>query len=368
MVEYSRTNTTVVDGAIQRELEQTGDVATAKKKTIQNLGKQIDELKHEHEVIQKAAARFSVYLKSNSITHYNDATIEYLEHLIKDEKTKANYSGKPTPRLERLEKDLASYKKFVDAMQGSKSKIKPFENGHRPLDEAGVANVVKSLYELPHYGADLKKLAQVVGNAYESNFRERPYRISRRQHWREEEAEGSYRVDLDRDYSGSRWESVSGAARKAMGKRSSQPGGFSSMIDDVEREIRDEKSPAGRNSWAPSRSNASVLKKPAPANSWVNEKEKEAMEAQPAPEPLAADDNDFWPTGDSDEKSAAPLQSISGWDENAGSSAGPSRAPPPYSEATAGDAAQPQIVNGVQIVQKKGMWLKLRKRFSKKGE
>lgn len=344
MVEYSRTNTAVVDAAVQRELDETGDVATAKKKTIQSLTKLIDELRHEHEVIQLAAARFSVYLKSNSITHYNDATLEYLEHLIKDEKTKAMHVGKPNRRLEQLEKDLASYRKFVDAMQGGK----PWKSGHRALDEAGVANVVASLYGLPHYGADLKNLAKVVGNAYEANFRERPYRISRRQHWREEDLDGSS-LFWDQ-FTGVAWRAASSMGVRAPSYPSrppdrAHPASYKSMIEEAEMA-------------SSHRSN-----------------EKSQLQEKTDTTPWGADDDDFWPAPDTDEKARPAVQSISGWDANGGSSSSGSQAPPPYSEVSNDNAgAGPsstrgsQILDSVRIVQKKGMRFSWRGKFGKKGD
>ncbi|KAL4922050.1 hypothetical protein BDW62DRAFT_197288 [Aspergillus aurantiobrunneus] len=130
-------------------------------------------LKDGHMQVQTTAAKFSLCLKHNSITHYNDATVEYLEHLIKDERTKV-HTGQSWDRLESLESDLDNYKKFA----------------YVPLDESGVAKLVEKLYNLPHYGQMLKDLAQVVANAYEAMFRERPYRISRKKYWRGRDGPG----------------------------------------------------------------------------------------------------------------------------------------------------------------------------------
>ncbi|KAL3480985.1 hypothetical protein BJX99DRAFT_272191 [Aspergillus californicus] len=184
LVEYAKKEETVIDATVQRELTSSGSMIKAKRNAIRAIEKNITELKEEHMAVQTAAAKFSLYLKNNSITHYNDATIEYLEHLIKDERTKVR-TGQSRARLESLEKDLDDYKKFVDAMEQKDDGVRGSEGvAYVPLNEAGVAKLVQTLYNLPHYGQMLKDLAQVVANAYEANFRERPYRISRSKYWR----------------------------------------------------------------------------------------------------------------------------------------------------------------------------------------
>ncbi|KAK5199158.1 hypothetical protein LTR92_001631 [Exophiala xenobiotica] len=180
MVEYSSNSETTTDPLVQTELNENGNLVTAKQAQIQALQRQIAELRSEHQFIQEAAAKFSVYMKKNSITHYNDATIEYMDHLIKDEKSKVR-SGESRARLDRLERDKAQYQTYVDAMEaGNKTSRKSTAGA---LDERGVALLVQQLYNLKHYGRMLKDLANVVGKAYAANFRERPYRIQGRRFW-----------------------------------------------------------------------------------------------------------------------------------------------------------------------------------------
>ncbi|KAL4942382.1 hypothetical protein BDV06DRAFT_235473 [Aspergillus oleicola] len=181
LVEYAKRQEATIDAAVQREITTTGSMIKTKKAAIKAIEKNITELRDEHKAVQTAAAKFSLYLKNNSITHYNDATIEYLEHLIKDEKMKVR-TGQSRLRLEALENDLDKYKKFVDTMEQG-GKAEGSEEVYLPLNEAGVAKLVQNLYNLPHYGQMLKDLAQVVASAYEANFRERPYRISRTKQW-----------------------------------------------------------------------------------------------------------------------------------------------------------------------------------------
>ncbi|KAL4969903.1 uncharacterized protein BDV14DRAFT_186920 [Aspergillus stella-maris] len=172
LVEYAKQQEAAIDATVQREITTTGSMIKTKKAVIKAIEKNIAELKDEH--------------AANSIMHYNDATVEYLEHLIKDEKMKVR-TGQSRLRLEALERGLDKYKKFVDTMEKG-GKAEGSQKTCAPLNEEGVAKLDQSLYNLPHYGQMLKDLAQVVASAYEANFRERPYRISRTRQWRHQSA------------------------------------------------------------------------------------------------------------------------------------------------------------------------------------
>ncbi|KAL2830961.1 hypothetical protein BJY01DRAFT_260690 [Aspergillus pseudoustus] len=332
LVEYAKREETVVDASVQRELTTTGSMIKAKQNAIQAIEKNIAELKEEHKQVQTAAAKFSLYLKHNSITHYNDATVEYLEHLIKDERTKVR-TGQSRVRLESLEKDLDNYRKFVDAME-QKDKINAVDGAeaYAPLNEAGVAKLVQKLYNLPHYGQMLKDLAQVVANAYEANFRERPYRISRRSVWR--------------DYLDSHGQrGMNGAAASMFGRRKSVRNPF----------------------MAPSTTPSRLARPFSPNDSHGASTREESSE--------------FWPQSEKQGASSAdPVRSVMDWDtpttttrtgppgvpfHGAPSSfdgSGLFSAPPPYS-GPGGD-----VSNGGQqaIVERKGVWVRLKDKLRKR--
>lgn len=178
MVEYSSTSEKMTDPQVKAELKTNGNLTKAKEAQVKALQTQISELKYEHKFIQEAAAKFSIYMKNNSITHYNDATIDYLDHLIKDEKSKIR-AGENKARMERLERDKAQYEMYVAAMESGK--MVNSKKAAVNLDERGVAQLVQELYSLKHYGQMLKEVSNVVRKAYAANFRERPYRIRGKQ-------------------------------------------------------------------------------------------------------------------------------------------------------------------------------------------
>ena len=382
MVEYSKSSKTIVDDKVQRDLARTGDVVKAKETTIAALKKQIAELRLEHKAIQEAAAKFSIYLKRNSITHYNDATEEYLEHMIKDEKTKARV-GTSRARLEMLEKDLQNYQKFVQTMEQGKNR----GGSGRALDEGAVVNLIKSLYNLPHYGAMLKDLASVVGRAYEANFRERPYRVSRRRNW-------SY-GDIGSIQNG-------GWCRPRQPSRSSYTPG-KSMIDDAMMG-GPKKSPSHSGLFGPVSSKLVSRRRPDSTNAGSFGPTKQEFGTPSSNNPFTSsvsspvrndkqplgEEEEFWPSSSSTEKPQPKVQSISDWDdslatetqpsrnpfinrENAGGpfssfrssrSSIPTAAPPPYRPFDDNGVAQ-QRGDGMAIVQKKGVWLKVKEKLRK---
>jgi hypothetical protein len=152
LVEYDERAMFMKDPGVQKALEQNNDEVRAKELAIKAKKTLIAELKSEQREIQTAAARFSIYLKKISITPYNDATLEYLEHLIKEERSKVGYGGDQS-RLDALEKDRTQYAEFVKAMTLN---VEEGKSGARLLDEEGVYALVDDLYKLKHSGNDLR--------------------------------------------------------------------------------------------------------------------------------------------------------------------------------------------------------------------
>lgn len=66
------------------------------------------EYGQEHRQIQQAAAQFGMFLKQNSLSPINDATIAYIDSLIAAEKDKIENGGNKI-KLKALEADRAEY-------------------------------------------------------------------------------------------------------------------------------------------------------------------------------------------------------------------------------------------------------------------
>jgi hypothetical protein len=183
VIEYSVTSETKTDSNVERLLKGNGSEVTAKQAQIKALNKYINEIQTEHKQIAEAQAKFSHYLKTHSITHWNDATEEYYDHLIKDEKSKAGFGdANSRARLDQLERDKKQYLQFVDAMKSGNNRR------FRALDEDGVHKLVQSLYSMSHYGSNLKDVADKVGKAYAATFHERPVRLRGHRYWQSRNA------------------------------------------------------------------------------------------------------------------------------------------------------------------------------------
>lgn len=334
IVEYEKKNETTTDSNVQRELDLTGNVISAKESMIKQLEAMIKELQHEHSAIQEAAAKFSLYLKSNSITHYNDETVEYMEHLIRDERTKARTSQNRS-QIDTLEASLKKYRQFIQAMEQGKGSGKGKQ--YQPLDEQGIALVVQGLYNLPHYGANLKTAAEVVGRAYEANFRERPYRISKKKYWKDERE----------TISSSLWPDF----MRRLPIQSSRTGTLAFTRPGPSRSNKTKYS--AEHSWPlPSSSNKST---DLTEHSWLLPSSS-STEARRAPAP-------------------APAQSISDWNNSyVETTQNPfeesvSSDPPPYSAQYSESSPSVQIPTAymptrpTEIVEKKGKWIRFKNKM-----
>ena len=162
---------TVQDEAIVEQLAKNASDITLKETAIQTVKKKIEESDYEYKEIQNAAVRFGVFLQKHSITPYNDAMEEYLNHLIKEEKGKV-FAGGRQDRLENLERHLGEHveqrKVLKDNISsGSKDEL---------LDEAGVEDLVEHLYRLKHWGKNLRDIKNNAEADYLAEYREKPYR------------------------------------------------------------------------------------------------------------------------------------------------------------------------------------------------
>jgi hypothetical protein len=156
------------DAAIDRDLTENVGIIQLKEEAIRMKKEAIEEFNLEFRQIVEAAIQFGFFLKRHAITPYNDATIEYLDMLIDQERQKMQVGGSKQ-RHEKLQKQKAGYLQRVEVLeramkQGDESKL---------LDDKGVAQLVDSLYALPHFGNDLRNIVKMQESAAESSCRER---------------------------------------------------------------------------------------------------------------------------------------------------------------------------------------------------
>lgn len=166
---------TVRDEAIVEQITKNTSDIILKQIAIDNLIKKIKESKYEYKEIQNAAIRFAVFLQKHSITPYNDAMEDYLNHLIKEERGKVSMGGSKE-RLDNLERHL---KEHVEQRKVLRDNIR---QGSRDdlLDEAEVESLVDHLYRLKHWGANLRDIKTKAEADHLAEYREKPYRTGKR--------------------------------------------------------------------------------------------------------------------------------------------------------------------------------------------
>ncbi|KAL9046330.1 MAG: hypothetical protein Q9214_000810 [Letrouitia sp. 1 TL-2023] len=162
---------TVQDEAIVEQLAKNASDIILKETAIQNVKKKIEESDYEYKEIQNAAVKFGVFLQKHSITPYNDAMEEYLNHLIKEEKGKV-FAGGRQDRLENLERHLSEH---VEQRKVLKDNISGGSTDEL-LDEAGVEDLVDHLYRLKHWGKNLRDIKNNAEADFLAEYREKPYR------------------------------------------------------------------------------------------------------------------------------------------------------------------------------------------------
>ncbi|EHL03003.1 hypothetical protein M7I_0974 [Glarea lozoyensis 74030] len=108
----------VKDLEIEKQLNDHADDLTIRQAATYKAEKLINEYEGEHAQIQKAAAQFGLFLKKYSITPYNDATLDYLDVLIKEENGKVQAGGN-TRKLDTLKKDRAKHVEIIKVLTES---------------------------------------------------------------------------------------------------------------------------------------------------------------------------------------------------------------------------------------------------------
>lgn len=83
MYELREELTKVKDRRIEEALREYRSEIEFRRMEIETKEKAITAFKDEHTQIEEAAVNFSLLLKKYSITPYNDAVLECLDHLIK---------------------------------------------------------------------------------------------------------------------------------------------------------------------------------------------------------------------------------------------------------------------------------------------
>ncbi|KAI5917968.1 hypothetical protein F4810DRAFT_726394 [Camillea tinctor] len=175
---------------IAKSIQEKSSLREQAEATLTARNTMIVEFEQEYQQLQDAAVDFSVFLKNNSIQPYNDAMIEYTDHLIRQEKQKLNlltqenttvknrraYIADTLPikeRLCRLEESQAKYKELIKAFETNLGRNK--NNG--VLTAAEIEARLQELFALKHYGKVLRGAFEVVNMTEASDYQENYYPV-----------------------------------------------------------------------------------------------------------------------------------------------------------------------------------------------
>ncbi|KAL2680400.1 hypothetical protein Neosp_007998 [[Neocosmospora] mangrovei] len=172
----------VKDEEIRNMIKHNASDIDIREKAIKNAQRLVNEYEYELREMQEARAWFFVFLTKNAMAPINDATVEYLDMLIQDELTKIEAGrklglpvDKNKEKLEALRKDRQTHLDFVEAFKQSTHNVQD----HQQLTGEGIQDLVESLYNLKHFGKDLKSLESEITSSHKATLRERPFRVSR---------------------------------------------------------------------------------------------------------------------------------------------------------------------------------------------
>jgi GTPase SAR1 family protein len=175
------------DPEIEEALQRNASFRTKKELAISAKRRLIEELNFELSRISDAAAQFSIFLKRNAIMPYNDATLEYLDRHMQDERNKVQAGGS----RDKLD-SLTQYRKQYEQQVKILDKYMQKGEDHMLLDQDGVKMLVKELYKLKHYGKILRDMRKFIRSTQTVVYRERPYVMRARSHWTGEEENLGY--------------------------------------------------------------------------------------------------------------------------------------------------------------------------------
>jgi hypothetical protein len=167
----------ITDTTIEQQMKQHATDITLRETAIKNRKQLMVEWRAEHEKIRDAAAKFGLWMKANSILPINDATLAYLDILIKDEQAKVDAGGLGNKKvLADLEEDKRKHEELVAVLEASMKDTGKKE----PIKQDEVEQIVNSLYNLKHFGKSLEELQIGIAQAHEMTNRELPHRVSHR--------------------------------------------------------------------------------------------------------------------------------------------------------------------------------------------
>ncbi|KAJ4267155.1 hypothetical protein NW762_003255 [Fusarium torreyae] len=184
LYELEEVKVQVKNSEIERRLKANASDVTIRLEAIERGRELQEEFRYEHRQLREATARFLAYLKRHAITPINDATEAYYDELIKAEGNKIQ-AGKDAKmnvdgymkRLEHLIEDREAHLQLTETIK--QNMHAPREPVEKLLTQQGVEELVQKLYDLKHWGKNLRIIKEIITTSKNAAYRERPIRGAR---------------------------------------------------------------------------------------------------------------------------------------------------------------------------------------------
>jgi GTPase SAR1 family protein len=176
--DYKDVTVSVKDADVERDLSDSISNIDLQQKLIESRKVTIKEFNLEYQQVQDAAVQFGFFLKRHAITLYNDSALEYIDHQIDEEEKKIQAGGK-TKKLVRLKESRQEIEAKIKAL---KKALDRGDNLH-VLEDNAIKKLIGDLYEMKHYGPNLRDIMTKNEKFLQKTYRERSYNVHAGSHW-----------------------------------------------------------------------------------------------------------------------------------------------------------------------------------------
>ena len=161
------------DESIRKALTSRETDEQIKSEFLAELRSYTKELEYEQQEITNACVIFSCFLKTNAIIPYNDAMLDYLDLLIRQEQPKTGAGGDPA-----VYEGLLTMKRIYEQEKEVLEKAMKIGDMSDSLEPSHIRSIIGKLYDLNLNGKKLKEIVQAVvsGNKRMMAFNETVHR------------------------------------------------------------------------------------------------------------------------------------------------------------------------------------------------
>ncbi|CAB4483553.1 unnamed protein product [Rhizophagus irregularis] len=166
----------IVDENVVLQISKKRSDQETKRAIVEEYQARVNQLRIEQHTINEISLKFAQFLRQNAIAAFNDASADYLDHFIKEEKIKK--SADPNRYDEEILNGLEATKRnYLEQIEVIKEAIKNNNPSMPAISPNDIAELEQQLYELPINGHTLKKIKDEAERSQTSvfNYKESHY-------------------------------------------------------------------------------------------------------------------------------------------------------------------------------------------------